>query len=146
MSLRPSFMGIESMKQTLFSAQKSLDITGNNISNVNTVGYSRQRADQVSVSVLSESLYFDTSTSLAGQGTATSGVTLHIHELLDNTNGMTSGDMLNYQLDVFRKTMDEYRGKKNQRLVFIHGKGEGVLRNALLKELKSKYGSWNIVP
>ena len=68
-------------------------------------------------------------------------VDLHIHELLDNTNGMTSGDMLNYQLDVFRKTMDEYRGKKNQRLVFIHGKGEGVLRNALLKELKSKYGS-----
>lgn len=68
-------------------------------------------------------------------------VDLHIHELLDNTNGMTSGDMLNYQLDVFRKTMDEYCGKKNQRLVFIHGKGEGVLRNALLKELKSKYGS-----
>ena len=68
-------------------------------------------------------------------------VDLHIHELLDNTNGMTSGDMLNYQLDVFRKTKDYYRGKKNQRLVFIHGKGEGVLRNALLKELKSKYGS-----
>ena len=68
-------------------------------------------------------------------------VDLHIHELLDNTNGMSNSDMLNYQLDVFRKTMDEYRNKKNQRLVFIHGKGEGVLRNALLKELKSKYGS-----
>ena len=68
-------------------------------------------------------------------------VDLHIHELLDNTNGMNNSDMLNYQLDVFRKTMDEYRSKKNQRLVFIHGKGEGVLRNALLKELKSKYGS-----
>ena len=68
-------------------------------------------------------------------------IDLHIHELLDNTNGMSSGDMLNYQLDVFRKTMDEYRNKKNQRLIFIHGKGEGVLRNALLKELKSKYGS-----
>ncbi len=68
-------------------------------------------------------------------------VDIHIHEIIDNTNGMTSGDMLYYQLDVFRKTMDEYRGKKNQRLVFIHGKGEGVLRNALLKELKSKYGS-----
>lgn len=75
------------------------------------------------------------------KGDNTVEVDLHIHELLDNTNGMTSGDMLNYQLDVFRKTMDEYRGKKNQRLVFIHGKGEGVLRNALLKELKSKYGS-----
>ena len=68
-------------------------------------------------------------------------VDLHIHELLDSTNGLSNSDMLNYQLDVFRKTMDEYRGKKNQRLVFIHGKGEGVLRNALLKELKSKYGS-----
>lgn len=68
-------------------------------------------------------------------------VDLHIHELLDNANGLSNSDMLNYQLDVFRKTMDEYRGKKNQRLVFIHGKGEGVLRNALLKELKSKYGS-----
>ena len=68
-------------------------------------------------------------------------VDLHIHELLDNINGMSNSDMLNYQLDVFRKTMDEYRSKKNQRLVFIHGKGEGVLRNALLKELKSKYGS-----
>lgn len=68
-------------------------------------------------------------------------VDLHIHELLDNTNGMSNSDMLNHQLDVFRKTMDEYRNKKNQRLVFIHGKGEGVLRNALLKELKSKYGS-----
>ena len=68
-------------------------------------------------------------------------VDLHIHELLDNTNGMSNSDMLNCQLDVFRKTMDEYRNKKNQRLVFIHGKGEGVLRNALLKELKSKYGS-----
>ena len=68
-------------------------------------------------------------------------IDLHIHELLDNTSGMSNSDMLNYQLDVFRKTMDEYRNKKNQRLVFIHGKGEGVLRNALLKELKSKYGS-----
>ena len=68
-------------------------------------------------------------------------VDLHIYELLDNTNGLSNSDMLNYQLDVFRKTMDEYRGKKGQRLVFIHGKGEGVLRNALLKELKSKYGS-----
>lgn len=68
-------------------------------------------------------------------------VDLHINELLDNTNGMSNGDMLEYQLDVFRKTMNECRNKKNQRIIFIHGKGEGVLRNALLKELKSKYRS-----
>lgn len=68
-------------------------------------------------------------------------VDLHIGTLLDNTSGMSSGEMLAYQLDVFRKTLDEHLGKKGQRIVFIHGKGEGVLRSAILKELKSKYRS-----
>ena len=29
--------------------------------------------------------------------------------------------------------------KKGQRIVFIHGKGDGVLRKAILTELKTKY-------
>ena len=66
-------------------------------------------------------------------------VDLHIHELLDDTTNMTNGEMLEYQLGVFRKTLDEYKDRKGQKIVFIHGKGEGVLRNAILKELKSKY-------
>lgn len=76
-------MGIESMKQTLFSAQKSLDITGNNLANVNTVGYSRQRADQVSLSVKSNSLYFNTSRDIAGQGAKTSGIAQLRDPILD---------------------------------------------------------------
>lgn len=70
-------------------------------------------------------------------------VDLHINELLDNTTGMSNGEMLDYQLDVFRKTLEEYKAKKGQRIVFIHGKGDGVLRNALLKELKSKYKTYS---
>ncbi len=66
-------------------------------------------------------------------------IDLHIHELLDNTNGMTNGEMLEYQLGVFRKTMDENRSRRGQKIVFIHGKGEGVLRRAIETELKSKY-------
>lgn len=66
-------------------------------------------------------------------------VDLHIHELLDDTTNMTNGEMLEYQLGVFRKTLEEYKDRKGQKIVFIHGKGEGVLRNAILKELKSKY-------
>ena len=31
------------------------------------------------------------------------------------------------------------RNKREQRIVFIHGKGDGVLRKALLDELKRKY-------
>lgn len=69
-------------------------------------------------------------------------VDLHIHELLDDTTNMTNGEMLEYQLGVFRKTLETYKHQKGQKIVFIHGKGEGVLRNALLKELKSKYRTY----
>lgn len=69
-------------------------------------------------------------------------VDLHIHELLDDTTGMGNSEMLNYQLDVFRKTLAEYANKKDQRIVFIHGKGDGVLRRAILDELKRKYKTY----
>ena len=69
-------------------------------------------------------------------------VDLHIHELLDDTTGMGNTEMLNYQLDVFRKTLAEYASKKGQRIVFIHGKGDGVLRRAILDELKRKYKNY----
>ena len=70
-------------------------------------------------------------------------VDLHIHELLDDTAGMSNSEMINYQLDVFRKTLDEYKNKKGQRIVFIHGKGDGVLRRAILDELKHKYKNYS---
>ena len=69
-------------------------------------------------------------------------VDLHIHELLDDTTGMGNAEMLNYQMDVFRKTLEEYKNKKGQKIVFIHGKGDGVLRRAILDELKRKYKSY----
>ena len=69
-------------------------------------------------------------------------IDLHAHELLDTTAGMSNGEILNYQLDVFRKTLDEYKNKKGQKIVFIHGKGDGVLRKALLQELKYKYKNY----
>lgn len=66
-------------------------------------------------------------------------VDLHISELLETTAGMNSFDMLNYQLDVVRKTMDENLKYKGKKIVFIHGKGEGVLRNAISQEIRRKY-------
>jgi hypothetical protein len=66
-------------------------------------------------------------------------VDLHINQLLDSTSGLTNTDMLNVQLDAFRKTLEKYKNKKGQKIVFIHGKGEGVLKSALLNELKLKY-------
>lgn len=71
-------------------------------------------------------------------------VDLHINELLDTTVGLNNTDMLNIQLDKFHEVMEENKNKKGQRIVFIHGKGEGVLRNALLAELKSKYKNFPV--
>lgn len=68
-------------------------------------------------------------------------VDLHIGELLDNTTGMSNSEILNYQLDKFREVMEKYKGKREQKIVFIHGKGDGVLRKAILDELKRKYSA-----
>lgn len=76
-----------------------------------------------------------------GGGNDVLEIDLHINELLDDTNGMTNSEILNYQLDKFREVMEKYMGKREQKIVFIHGKGDGVLRKALLEELKRKYSN-----
>lgn len=66
-------------------------------------------------------------------------VDLHANQLLLTTKGMGNTDILLYQLSKFNEVMRQYRRKKGTQIVFIHGKGEGVLRNALLHELRTKY-------
>lgn len=66
-------------------------------------------------------------------------VDLHADEILETTAGMSNSDILNYQLDVVRKTIKNYENKKGQKIVFIHGKGEGVLRRALINEIQYRY-------
>lgn len=66
-------------------------------------------------------------------------VDLHIGELTDTTAGMEPKDMLEMQLAYVRKNMDANSRRIGQKLVFIHGKGEGVLRKAVLDLLKKEY-------
>ncbi len=66
-------------------------------------------------------------------------IDLHINELLDNTAGLSNSDMLDVQLKEFKRVMDGNLSNKGQKIVFIHGKGEGVLRKALIDELKRAY-------
>ena len=69
-------------------------------------------------------------------------VDLHINELLDSTAGMSNGEMLQCQLDKFHAVIEENKNKKGQKIVFIHGKGEGVLRSEIEKLLKTQYKAY----
>lgn len=66
-------------------------------------------------------------------------VDLHANELLETTTGMSNSDILEYQMNIFRNTLEEYKECKGQKIIFIHGKGEGVLRHAIIHELNYKY-------
>ncbi|MDE6135586.1 MAG: DUF2027 domain-containing protein, partial [Muribaculaceae bacterium] len=66
-------------------------------------------------------------------------VDLHADSLLDTTAGLSAADILNLQIDRFTEVMKQNLGRPGQRIVFIHGKGEGVLRQALMKELTHRF-------
>lgn len=70
-------------------------------------------------------------------------IDLHADELLDTTAGMTTSDILNYQMKKFRDTLTEYASKKGQKIVFIHGKGEGVLRTSIINDLHYRYKKYS---
>lgn len=63
-------------------------------------------------------------------------VDLHINELLESTKGMTAGEMLEYQMDTFRKILEENKNFKGKKLIFIHGVGNGVLKQRIRHELQ----------
>jgi len=66
-------------------------------------------------------------------------IDLHINELLDNTAGLSNAAMLQCQIDKFHEVIAENKNRKGQKIVFIHGKGEGVLRKEIEKLLKTQY-------
>jgi flagellar hook-associated protein FlgK len=76
-------MGLYVQREALLSAQKSLDITGNNLSNLETVGYTRQRVDMAAVPNSTSNLGYNSARSLAGQGSEIVGVAQVRDALLD---------------------------------------------------------------
>jgi dsDNA-specific endonuclease/ATPase MutS2 len=58
-------------------------------------------------------------------------VDLHIDKLTTSTKGMTNFEMLNLQLDTAKRQLDFAVRKRIQKVVFIHGVGEGILKEEL---------------
>jgi len=67
-------------------------------------------------------------------------VDLHMKELLDNMAGLSAKEMLEYQMKVFKDKMEEaIASKKVKKIIFIHGLGNGVLKQKIRHELTAKY-------
>ncbi|ATA90082.1 hypothetical protein CAPN001_01700 [Capnocytophaga stomatis] len=67
-------------------------------------------------------------------------VDLHIHQLVASTKNMTNHEMLTLQIETARRQLEFAIEKRIQRVVFIHGVGEGVLRT----ELEYLLGRYNV--
>lgn len=58
-------------------------------------------------------------------------VDLHIEKLVKSKSGMSNGDILNKQLDTAQHKVDFAIKNRIPKIVFIHGVGEGVLKEGL---------------
>lgn len=65
-------------------------------------------------------------------------VDLHIGKLVPRTGGLSNYDMLTIQMDTAKRQLEFAMSKRIQKVVFIHGVGEGVLR-AELESLFNRY-------
>lgn len=58
-------------------------------------------------------------------------VDLHIHKLVPSSRGMSNFEILNLQMDTAKRQLEFAMQKRIQKIVFIHGVGEGVLKAEL---------------
>ncbi|AVR46736.1 DNA mismatch repair protein MutS [Christiangramia fulva] len=68
-------------------------------------------------------------------------VDLHIHQLVKSSKGMSNHEILSLQLDTARHKLEFAMRKRIQKIVFIHGVGEGVLK----MELEYLFGRYSNV-
>ena len=65
-------------------------------------------------------------------------VDLHINQLTKSSKGLSNHDILNIQLETAKRQLEFAIRKRIQKVVFIHGVGEGVLK----EELKYLFGRY----
>ncbi|MBN2636534.1 MAG: DUF2027 domain-containing protein [Prolixibacteraceae bacterium] len=66
-------------------------------------------------------------------------VDLHINELLDDSTGLSNKEILDIQLEKVESEMHSAIQSRVKKIVFIHGLGQGVLKQEVTKLLKSKF-------
>lgn len=66
-------------------------------------------------------------------------IDLHINELLDDSSNLSNKEILDIQLEKVESEMRSAIQSRVNKIVFIHGLGQGVLKQEVTKLLKSKF-------
>ena len=88
-----TFGSFNTVRLGIYAAQKGLDVTGNNITNINTTGYTRQRLDQVSLMSSATDRYHSTYKVRIGQGAVITSVSQIRDPSLDISFRKASSDL-----------------------------------------------------
>lgn len=114
--MRSTFYGLEISRKGLFISQKGLDVTGHNIANANTPGYTRQRLVTSSIEpAVSNGIFTYTSKGQVGGGVEVQELSQIRDKFLDmqyrrenskKGEWMAKTDALQYMEDVFREPSD----------------------------------------
>ncbi|MDQ3395598.1 MAG: Smr/MutS family protein, partial [Bacteroidota bacterium] len=96
--------------------------------------------------LLKEQMFENTDLNQEGKGRGNifakppSEVDLHIEMLVGNHGNMSNGEILQLQISTFEKLLDQAIASGMDEITFIHGSGNGVLKNAIHKKLSKLPG------
>ncbi len=137
-------MGLYVQRDALNIAQKSLDIVGNNISNIKTEGYARQRVDVCSVGYAKTTRGYNNTIELSGRGAEAVGVAQIRNRIADRQVRIQSGvlcesgakiDVLSRIEDIFDSIEADTRD--------TDGKDLGVSFASIVSKLKYALNSYS---
>jgi dsDNA-specific endonuclease/ATPase MutS2 len=66
-------------------------------------------------------------------------IDLHINELIDSSAGLSNSEILQIQKDKVESEMKQAIQTGVKKIVFIHGLGQGVLKQEVISLLKTKF-------
>lgn len=125
--IRPTFLGFETAKKGLTTAQKGIDIAGQNMVNWDSEGYTRQRIEQVALSQdRYSSRFVDNKVGIAGQGVDIVGISQQRDSFLDKRYREQYGDVGYYE-----KSTDILRDIQTS-LDILNAEGDEGLRGRLM--------------
>ena len=96
MSMVGTFDGFTAARLGIYAAQHGLRVTGNNVSNINTLGYTRQRVDQLSFKAGANDMYRSQYDNHVGSGALVTGINQVRDPYLDIRYRNASTDTYHY--------------------------------------------------